>query len=573
MDTIKVGRFRTIAVALVLFFGFVALVLGLSIHQLARLPAAASDPAIMKLVWFQGLALGAGVLLLSALLFHVFRNLGSEEQAASVAQAETQHILSTVNEGLFLLDRELVIGAEHSAVLNQILHRHDLAGVRFSDLLKDMVPGKTLSTALDFVELLWSDRVEADLIEDINPLNEVEAHFGGGSGAFETCYLKFSFKRVGAGDNVAHILVSVTDISAQVKLRLELQQAQAASEAQMDLLMSILHVAPDQLHSFLSEAEASLKMANSILMQQSTTQEQFKDKITQLFRAVHGVKSDAAGLGLPTIESKAHCFEDELQRLREQPELSGRDLLDLPIKLDDLLTHFGSIHSLVGRLSALRGAFEAPIAEKLITSAPMTAAQPAPVTHEALEQSVNTLVERIGKDLGKQARATITGLEIMPEHYRIGVKDIVLQLVRNALAHGIEAPQQRQLHGKNPTGLISIEFSNDALSGEYQLTVQDDGRGLSGSRIRAAAIKQGLLTQDQAAKLTGMKLLSLIFRPGFSTAGEVGEHAGRGVGLDLVKATLEKLGGRIGVAAESNRFTRFKVTLPAQNAGAGAAAA
>ena len=105
--------------------------------------------------------------------------------------------------------------------------------------------------------------------------------------------------------------------------------------------MSILHVAPDQLHSFLNDSETSLRQANAILMEPAGSDEQFKDKITQLFRAVHGVKSDAAGLGLPTIEAKAHGFEDELQQLRYRTELTGRDMLDLPIKLDDLLSHLG----------------------------------------------------------------------------------------------------------------------------------------------------------------------------------------------------------------------------------------
>ncbi len=212
-DNARTGRFRTIAIAIAMFFGFVTLVLTMSVYQLGHLPDAAAllqnaadaqalGMSVTRLMWFQSSALLTGLLLLAALLFHVFRNLGQEEQAVTVAHRETQHILSTVSEGLFLLDQQLVIGAEHSSVLTRILHREQIAGLKLPDLLRDMVPGKTLATAIDFVALLWSDRVEEELIEDINPLNEVEVHFPTGSGSFETCWLKFSFKRVNAGTEV-----------------------------------------------------------------------------------------------------------------------------------------------------------------------------------------------------------------------------------------------------------------------------------------------------------------------------------------------------------------------------------
>ncbi len=375
-----------------------------------------------------------------------------------------------------------------------------------------------------------------------------------------------------------------------MKLRLELQHAQAASEAQMDLLMSILHVAPDQLHEFLTGSEASLKKTNSILMEPASSDAQFRDKITQLFRTVHSVKSDAAGLGLQSIEAKAHAFEDELQQLRDRGEITGRDLLDLPIKLDDLLSHFSSIHSLVGRLTALRSAFEAPSAKnptvpRLQKAAPRVAAAPVlAVSGDAaveetqqlpppdqLAQSVATLSERVSSELGKQVRVRTAGLYELPDQYRGAIKDIVLQLVRNSLVHGIETPEQRQAAGKPALGQIAVAVVCDPQAGTCSVTVEDDGRGLSPSHIRAAAIRRGLLTMDEATRLKGLDLLSMIFKPGFSTAKDVTEHAGRGVGMDIVKSTVERLGGRIAIGGESGRSARFRISLPLPSASAAAA--
>ena len=452
-----------------------------------------------------------------------------------------------------------------------------------------MVPGKTLATALDFVNLLWSDRVEEDLIEDINPLNEVEAHFQASNG-FETAYLKFSFKRVSIGADVAHILVSVTDITESVRLRLELQQAQAASEAQLDLLMSILHVAPDQLHAFLNDSESSLRQANAILMEPAGSDEQFKDKIAQLFRAVHGVKSDAAGLGLPTIEAKAHGFEDELQQLRSlAPSSLVATCSTCPSSFDHLLSHFGSIRSLVSRLTALRSAFEAPgqavVAEsRAVRPVPVPTVQMPTVPpvsgptredddieqtqrlpgQDVIEQAAVTLAERIGSELGKRVRVTTSGLQALPDFYRTPVKDIILQLVRNALVHGIETPEERAAAGKGAIGTVSIEVRTEA--DQFFIAVEDDGRGLSTNRILAGSDPQGHRDDggSKAPQRNERAVADLQAR--FSTANEITEHAGRGVGMDIVKTRVKELGGRIGIGAERGRRTAFRIALPLRTA-------
>jgi two-component system chemotaxis sensor kinase CheA len=614
--------------------------------------AAATQARVKRLQYFNAIAMGTGLLLLAVLIFHVVRNLGTEERAISMAQRESAHILSTVNEGLFLLDQNLVIGAEHSAVLTQILRREQIAGLSFQDLLQDIVPGNTLTTALDFVGLLWSDRVEPELIDDINPLNEVEVHLDDGSGRRETRYLKFSFKRVTSADATANILGAVTDITEQVKLRAGLEEARAASEAQMDLMMSILHVPPDQLRSFLRDSEASLATVNTLLQEPAAQEADFRAKIDRIFRVVHGLKSDAAGLGLPTVEAKAHSFEDELQSIRAKDSVGGGDLLGLPIKLDDLLSHFGAIHSLVERLGALRSAFDVPSGQTMIQKAlripdaelpaglsepeasaaveaaapeasaaaveisapfelpasadalapaevaatleaeppmPATVAPAAPRAADPIDatqpimkvkvsaadaasvmtgpasviaESASTLAARIGSDLSKDIRVITRGLEQLPSDLVTKTREVVLQLVRNAAVHGIEAPAHRTASGKHSQGTINIEVMADPQARTWELSVEDDGRGISRDRLRAAAVRKGMMTAEQAQALDGVKLIALLFKPGFTTAEEVTVHAGRGVGMDIVKSTVEELGGRIGVATKPGRFTRFKISLP-----------
>jgi len=131
-------------------------------------------------------------------------------------------------------------------------------------------------------------------------------------------------------------------------------------------------------------------------------------------------------------------------------------------------------------------------------------------------------------------------------------------IVRNAIVHGLETPAQRQAAGKSDTGELAIEVRQEG--NEIIVVCADDGAGLNLPRIRERAIEKGLLGPQQHA--TDRELMELIFAPGFSTASEVTELAGRGVGMDVVRNELASFGGRVALASEPGRGTRFTLYLP-----------
>jgi chemosensory pili system protein ChpA (sensor histidine kinase/response regulator) len=131
-------------------------------------------------------------------------------------------------------------------------------------------------------------------------------------------------------------------------------------------------------------------------------------------------------------------------------------------------------------------------------------------------------------------------------------------IVRNAIVHGLETPERRQAAGKSDTGELSIEVRQEG--NEIVVVCADDGAGLDLPRIRSRALEQGLIGPQQ--HLSDRELMELIFAPGFSTASEVTELAGRGVGMDVVRNELASFGGRIAIASEPGRGTRFTLYLP-----------
>jgi len=129
-----------------------------------------------------------------------------------------------------------------------------LRGLSFEDLLKDLVAPATLATATKYIKLLWGDRAHENLMKSINPLGQLEVVMDNGHGGKETRYLQFDFHRVMGPEGVKHVLCAVGDITSSVRLARELQDSQENANAQVDMMLSMLHVEPLQLLSFLDTA-------------------------------------------------------------------------------------------------------------------------------------------------------------------------------------------------------------------------------------------------------------------------------------------------------------------------------
>src|ERR1700733_2969301 len=438
----------------------------------------------LRLVMLTGLLIAIVLGVLVGILLLV-----RQRQDASLREArqQTADILRTVKDGLFLLDEHLVIGASYSSALESLFQRHDFAGLPFESLLKDIVSEKTLSTALKFVAVLWSERTKENLVKTINPLGEVEVNFDGGPGKVSTRYLQFEFHRVRVDGKIKNVLVAVSAVSARVDLARELQSSQNQAQAQVDTLLGILHVDPTQLASFLNDSNAAMKMINAVLREPAREESAFRKKLDTLFRQVHSVKGEAAALGLSSIESRAHSFEDDLKGLREKPDLWGNDFLPLVIKLDDLLTHLQSVGELVSRLSRLQ-----PTA----VDVPHTSTDVIPGSTRALDRSdfglttaLQQLADRVAGEHQKQAALECVGFDGVPEQYRRIVKDISIQAVRNAIVHGIELPAARRRAGKPPQGRVRLTFQSLSAGG-YKFSVEDDGQGLATERIKEVALEK-----------------------------------------------------------------------------------
>jgi len=180
---------------------------------------------------------------------------------------------------------------------------------------------------------------------------------------------------------------------------------------------------------------------------------------------------------------------------------------------------------------------------------------------ETLLGALPRLVRDLSAELGKQVMVDLDGGDVELDREMIEtIRDPLTHIIRNAIDHGIETPAVRRANGKREIGLLTLAARQSGNT--IAIVISDDGRGLEEERIAAKAIATGLISAAERSAMSRDKILNLIFEPGFSTAEVVSNVSGRGVGLDVVRQNLEKVGGSIKVASAPGHGTLFTLQIP-----------
>ncbi len=171
------------------------------------------------------------------------------------------------------------------------------------------------------------------------------------------------------------------------------------------------------------------------------------------------------------------------------------------------------------------------------------------------------MVRDLGRELGKEVQLLIEGQETELDRLMIDeIADPLLHLLRNAVDHGLESADDRELMGKPPLGTIHLRARHEGS--HVIIEVQDDGRGMDSEKIKRKAIEKGLLSVDEATRLTEKQALDLIFTPGSSTRDEATDISGRGVGMDAVKSKTVALGGALDITSQVGKGSQITIILP-----------
>ena len=517
----------------------------------------------------QLLGVGAILTYFGIFIFFFVRRLREADAQAAAAQRETAEIMANVNTGLFLLNKDLSIGNQYSAQLTNIMGTEQIAGENLTHLLKDKVTAKDLETTEGFVKQLYNPRVKEKLIDDLNPLKKVLLQDEGKTSASNK-YLDFKFSRVYDQNNIARILVNVQDVTQQVRLEQRLEEERAQNDLQIEMLTTILNVSPAIINEFIQNTKQNIVKINDILKTPGSDQGALRDKLAQMYRIMHSLKGEASALNLHTFTSIANNFEEKLKGLQAKDKLSGNDFLPLTIHLDELLNLSNTIESLGLRINQNT----APTAEPSpttttpvsTTSSEVYGIKPqATASNTSATGGMNAFYQQFADNIAlrqqKQVQLKASGFNSVqpPADIAAVIKDITIQLIRNAVVHGIETPAVRESRGKPAVGKINLSLIE--LSESYKLMIEDDGNGLDFDAIRTRAVQMGY-DADDLAQWSEQRLTSLLFKSGFSTREQADDDAGRGVGMDIIQTHIDQMNGQINVDSQAGKYTRMTVKIP-----------
>lgn len=511
----------------------------------------------------------------------VKRHEREKQDLLSASNRLTDAILNGSAQGLFLLDAKDKILPQVSASLAALFRRQDFNNLSFEKLLAPLVTAKTLGVARAFVAQLQGSAAAHDP-GAANPLQDVEVRLPGTEGTVQTAHYCFEFNAVDLPGEPRAWLVHVTDITSRVQQMRELEDLRTQVQTQGEILRSVLQAGGARFAAFLQRTDASMKAINGVLKKPAREADAFRSKLEETLDEVDRVRRDAAALKLTGLTAAARLMEDSLQELRSRGALSGSDFLPLAVKLDQLYGQFATLRSLTSQAgpvaepdAAMPDAritengtqiIEAPkfLAEMAQKSAQPTAKRLAHRLAQAgsLDSTLTALTELVAQEHGKSVVLDCCGLQLVPPRYQATIKNVAIQLIRNAVMHGVESSTVRQGAGKPAHGTLHLEFKV-MLDQSFELHFQDDGCGLNPDTVRTTAVAKGLITEEAAARLRDRQAIKLIFKSGYTTLTSAPGEAPHGTGMSLVRRYVHEAGGKIALATLLGHETRFKVTLPA----------
>jgi two-component system chemotaxis sensor kinase CheA len=442
--------------------------------------------------------------------------------------------------GLFFMDRNYVIQDHYSQYLEEMLSEKDLFGKLFTDIIADSVSSSELESIKDYFGMVTERTYDQDMLDDINPLNEL--HYVNARTGNRKVF-QFSFGTVERGQGEVFLLVTVYDITAKVILQQKLAEEEAKRQEEMQSFFELVQVEPDVFSDFSEDMEYEFDNIDKILKNQDFSAH---DVLVKVYQSVHAIKSNAVILGLNVFGNKVHNLESKIKKLREiEGDVPFAEMLNLTMEIEKIAREKDGFRDILDKLQSY-GRSSGGKRQNV----------------KVLTESLAKAASKASEDMEKRVRFVVDDIE--PEAIDKGprrvIKEILTQLVRNSVVHGIEKPDDRKAKGKKEIGFIRLSIKMTDDHENINIKLSDDGKGLDYKKISEKAISSKMIKKEDADNKDA--LIKAIFAPGFSTADIEGVHAGRGIGLNLVRDRVKEINGSIKLRSETDKGIVFFVSIP-----------
>lgn len=515
------------------------------------------------------------------------RNTVGFMQTIQHESAQVKRLLNNMRQAVFSVERQGKIVNPVSRFASEIF-RMDLVGESvFSTLFKDLDPNSEGYSALQtvFATVFGEDSLQWELLDHMLP-TRVQFEPPSADVILEMRTLKVGYAPIFDDKDVLEkIMFVIEDITELLKLEKQISEDQE----RIRIIQEIAATDTTDLRRNFFERTRRLYDRGTDLVPEFVLGGEGQG---ELMRILHTIKGNARMFGLKEISSSIHTAEGKLIQLKDQLVHADLPGFEVEAKTEESVAAVGKTIEIYGEVALKVFGIKNSFAEKQGSSGEIEAfAEIYLPALERLEKMVLNqpganldpikkamrqvwyvpvrgtlekfipMIQEVSESLEKIVHCKVEGegaLIDRPTFERI--QDALVHLIRNAIDHGLESPQERKVAGKKEEGLLILKSweEGDVVC----ISIKDDGRGIDGNHIANLALKKGLISGAFMTQLSEEEKRNLIFTAGFSSKEQATELSGRGVGLDIVKSTIESLGAELKLRSEIGKGTEFLVKIP-----------
>ncbi|WP_420318917.1 nitrate- and nitrite sensing domain-containing protein [Ekhidna sp.] len=455
-------------------------------------------------------------------------------------------VFQNIEQGIFLLDKDFKISKFHSKAMNEIFNNDRIAGENFTNFMRPLILPRELEALEMFMRHLFNEDMDEEVVNQLNPIDQVKIHTEQ-NGIVATKYIRVEFTRIFRKNKIQNIMVTVSDETESVLLQQHLSEAEKKKQQETERVLSILKIDPSILRGFLHNSRKMLKSISE--RYEKNENDDYTELLSFTFDIIHNLKGNAVVIGMELMANKFHEIEDAITALQSK-DVRGKDFLAILYEVDEADRMIAEISEMLYKIINIYKKFPT---------------EGDSVSNIMVIDSLERGAELIAKELGKSVNLTFDNLEnvVLPEAYINPFKDMMIQLIRNSVVHGIEAPSVRMNDGKELMGELLIELSKQ--DNELFIRYHDDGRGLDLEQIKIKAVEHGIATESELNDMEDFEIRNLIFHEGFSTAEGSDAHAGRGQGMHLVKSIIDENKGAFEINSTPGKSFEMIIKFPILN--------
>lgn len=532
-----------------------------------------------------GFSLNLANLKIGQKLEEALADLQTRTAQAKETQKNITCILESLPNGLLAIGNGGSILPGYSKSFQKIVGRDasSLVGESLADLLGLKEP--VLQNWASWVDLVFEKygQIPFKDLEELSDLLEIRTSDGR--------ILKIDYYPVDddSGTGLEKLLVMIEDISRQRELEQKMNEVNSRHQENIEMISQVINLNPDEVTDFIYDSSQLLDDARKIVEGKNLDRE----FVNELFRTFHTLKGSSGQFQFKSLQQMAHKVEGYLRTFRDDRCVPGDDAIeeirnsienatgyltriediksklggrDEPLKAkarrdpETVMVNLVDLRTLKGELVSTmkkeRAIAIAPELDKIHLMVDNLSKMKLSFFHSSFKSLVKNTCEKIGK----KASVTVgTDIAIDVEVVR-KVHQCLLHMINNALDHGIETPEERMACGKRESGLIVL--SGREVEGEIEILLEDDGAGVDFFKVKGLLREKFAMSKEDIDKLTDEELCRYLCEPGFTTKSEVSEISGRGVGMDFVHVTVQKLGGRVLMSTETGSGTKVALRIP-----------